>query len=209
MDIRKKAIQSHLKPFNLPISLLEEATFIGLECNKKLTKLTKICAAIGLILASTNRGQTLSPKKVAEQLGIKYKILSKHFSRMKIAPTQSSCKKNPKLEEILEKVDAEPEVRAKAYALIESKTCTTALKAVEEAVTGCKGLSLLAHPGTNMFPAKHNKNQLFQKNTELRIQNLILGKPTAFDTLPSLTSLDLEKSILAKALDISYYNYPD
>lgn len=206
MEIRKRAIESHLIPLNLPSSILKEATFIALECNKKFTKLTKICAAIGLILASTNRGHPISTKKVAEQFNIKYKILSKHFSRMKFAPTPTTCKKIPKLEEILEKVDADPEVRDKAYALIESKTCRTALKAVEKAIIGCNGLSL-AQPETELFLAKHNKNQLFQKNIELRIQNLILRKPVAFDILPCLNALDLEKRILAKALGISYYNY--
>lgn len=206
METRKRAIQSHLIPLNLPTTLLNEATFIALECNKKFTRLTKVCAAIGLILASTNRGLPTSTKQVADQLNIKYSILSKHFSRMKLAPVPTKCKKIQKLEEILNKVDADPEVREKAYALIESKTCKTPLKAVEKAITGCNGLSL-AIPETGLFLAKHNKNQLFQTNIELRIQNLILRKPVAYDTLPCLSTLDFEKRILAKALGISYNNY--
>lgn len=125
---------------------------------------------------------------------------------MKLAPVPTKCKKIQKLEEILNKVDADPEVREKAYALIESKTCKTPLKAVEKAITGCNGLSL-AIPETGLFLAKHNKNQLFQTNIELRIQNLILRKPVAYDTLPCLSTLDFEKRILAKALGISYNNY--
>ena len=202
MEIRLKAIKAHLKPLNLPTSLVDEATFIALDCNKQLTKLTKICAAIGLITASATRGIPESARSVCDKLGIRYKNLNKHFSRMKLVSSITSSRKISKLEEMLDKVNAEPDVRTKAYNLMTDKICSTPLRAVGEALKGCHGLDFLAQQDSLLI-AKSNKNDL-EKYAELRIESFILGRSQEDGTLLGMSLIDTEKRVLDKSLGINY-----
>jgi hypothetical protein len=203
MEARQKAIKLHLKRLNLPASLIDEATFIALNCSKNLTKLTKICAAIGLINACSSRGIPETVGSICEKLGIKYRNLSKHFSRMKVVPTSAPCRKIAKLEEMLEKVDADEEIRDKAYALMSEKTGFTALKAVGEALSGCHGLSLLAQQVNHLLPAKRNKNDL-EKHAEVRILKILEGQDLQEETILDLSMLDVQGTVMDKELAISY-----
>ena len=122
---------------------------------------------------------------------------------MKLVSSNPNSRKIAKLEDMLNKVDAEPEVRTRAYDLMTEKICSTPLKAVGEALKGCHGLDLLAQQNSSMLVAKRNKNDL-ERNAELRIESLILDKVQEDETLLEMSLLDLEKNLLGKSLGINY-----
>lgn len=202
MEVRKKAIEKHLKSISIPKNLLEEASYIGLECSNSLTKLTKVCAGVGLLIASKSRGLSYKLKEVSNLLNIKSKTLFKYYSRMKHKPVQGEPKKIKKLEEILENCQAEPEIRKKAYSLIENKQCKTPFQAVSAVYSVNQGL-FIAQQQKALIPVKDTKAQNVEKST-LRLENIITGKDFKMNSLPCLSLLDLEKEIMAKALGISY-----
>ena len=122
-------------------------------------------------------------------------------------PSSTSSRKIIKLDDLLDKVDAEPAVRTRAYELMTDKVCSTPLKAVGEALKGCHGLGVLAQQNSSVLVARCNKNDL-ERNAELRIESLILDKQQEKEeqekTLLEMSLLDLEKSVLAKSLGINY-----
>ena len=205
MEIRKKAIQSHLKSLSISKNLIEECTHIGLECSKEFTRLTKVCSGVGLLIASKSRGMSYTLKQVSQMLNIKSKTLFKYYSKMNCRPCAQPLKKIPKLEDMLEDCQAEPEIREKAYSLMKNKQCKTVFQAVKTAYSNPAGF-LLAQQQNNLLPAKLNKNQNLENST-LRLENLIVGRPLELDSFPCISVLDIEKEILTKALDISYNQY--
>ena len=200
----KRTIENHLKGIGIVKSLLEESTYIALECSK-FTRLTKTCAGVGLLIASKQRGLSFTLKKVSEMLNIKSKTLFRYFSKMNCRPLEGPCRKIPKLEEMLEDCQAEPQIREKAYEFIENKQCKTPYQAVNAAFSNT-GAFLLAQQQRYLLPAKHNKNENFEK-AALRLENLIIGRPIEFDSIPCLSLLDMEKEIMARALGITYNQY--
>lgn len=204
MEIRKKAIENHLRAIGISKGLLEESCFIALECSKSFTRLTKICAGVGLLITSKHRGMAFSLKNVSNMLNIKSKTLFKYYSKMNCKPKEEPTRKIPKLEEMLEVCQAEPEIRNKAYQFIENKVCKTPFQAVNAAFSNVNGI--LSTPQPKSLPAKLNKIENFEK-TALRLENLIIGRLLEFDCVPCLSLLDVEKEIMAKALGITYNQY--
>ncbi|OMJ79015.1 hypothetical protein SteCoe_21046 [Stentor coeruleus] len=112
MDSRKQAIKNHLKPLSFPEYIKQRATAIGLKCSETITKLTKVCAGVGLYIALNSKDQNEDPFEsiafdltndscyslecISEMLGISQKQLYKHFSRMQRSDKIPEClKKNP------------------------------------------------------------------------------------------------------------------
>lgn len=200
MATRKKTIENHLRAVGITDSLLEEACFAGYECSKKFTKLTKVCAGVGLIVASKKRGLKFTFKKVSEMLGVKKKVLFKYYSKVSCGPRELETRKIPKLDEMLEMCQVKPEIREKSYYLIENKHCKTPLQAINKAYFSN---GLLAPQQSDLLLAKHNKNHSLQK-IELRLKNMLYDLPYELDSIPCINSLQQEKDILSKALNISY-----
>lgn len=122
---------------------------------------------------------------------------------MKLVSGLTSSRKIVKLEEMLDNVDAEPDVRTKAYDLMTEKICSTPLKAVGEALKGCHGLDLLAQQGCSLLNAKSNKNDL-ERFAELRIESFILGRDQEDRTLLEVSLIDMERRLLDSRLGINY-----
>ena len=163
MDIKKKVIEDHLRKAGISKNLIEESVYIALECSKNYTRLTKICAGVGLLIASKQRGLLYTLKSISNILNVKSKTLFRYYSKMKYMPSKESLKKIPRLEEMLEECQAEPQIRQQAYNLIENKQCKTPLQAVNAAYSYSGGF-LLAQQQKNLLTAKHNKNENLEKS---------------------------------------------
>lgn len=109
MESRKQAIKSHLKPLAFPDYVKQRAIAIGIKCSEAITKLTKVCAGVGLYIALNSRDQNedsfestvfdlvndscYSLECISEMLGISQKQLYKHFSRMQRSDKIPECLK--------------------------------------------------------------------------------------------------------------------
>lgn len=228
MERRANAIKLHLKMIGISKSLIEEAVIIGLECSEKVSKISKISAAVGLLIASRKRGIPYSVGEIAEMLRMDRKKIFHAFSKMHLNYPSTTIKsqKCNYLDKLLNEHPDDNSLRGKAYAhLIDTDGDTPRLAAClayNKALEDCgykvafkelpkkkpKNLdNLLAQQQELLLDAKQN-NSMISKQYSVRLLSLITGNSIpAASSLPHLSILDLEKEELNEALGICLSKY--